>query len=55
MSGVAASETDPSPNRRPCGVGVVGPADAAQQVRRTSLEREARDGESPVVEDEPVS
>ena len=55
MSGVAASETDPSPNRCPCGVGVVGPADAAQQVRRTSLEREARDGESPVVEDEPVS
>src|SRR5215208_955168 len=49
MSGVAASETDPSPNRGPCGLGVVGPADAAQQVRRTSLEREARDGESPVV------
>jgi hypothetical protein len=29
MSGVAASETDPSPNRSPCGIGVVGPADAA--------------------------
>jgi hypothetical protein len=28
MSGVAASETDPSPNRGPCGLGVVGPADA---------------------------
>ena len=28
MSGVAASETDPSPNRAPCGRGVVGPADA---------------------------
>ena len=33
MSGVAASETDPSPNRSPCGTGVVGPADAAWQVR----------------------
>jgi hypothetical protein len=33
MSGVAASETDPSPNRGPCGLGVVGPADAAWQVR----------------------
>ena len=54
MSGVAASETDPSPNRGPCGFGVVGPADAAQQVRRTSLEREARDGESPVAECEPL-
>ena len=29
MSGVAASETDPSPNRSPCGIGVVGPADAS--------------------------
>jgi hypothetical protein len=29
MSGVAASETDPSPNRAPCGCGVVGPTDAA--------------------------
>src|SRR5215208_3313779 len=28
MSGVAASETDPSPNRGPCGLGVVGPAHA---------------------------
>src|SRR3954469_9463970 len=28
MSGVAASETDPSPNRSLYGVGVVGPADA---------------------------
>ena len=32
MSGVAASETDPSPNRGPCGLGVVGPADAGQHV-----------------------
>ena len=31
MSGVAASETDPSPNRAPCGRGVVGPADADRQ------------------------
>jgi hypothetical protein len=28
MSGVAASETDRSPNRGPCGPGVVGPAHA---------------------------
>ena len=33
MSGVAASETDPSPNRSPCGTGVVGPADAGQRAR----------------------
>ena len=33
MSGVAASETDPSPNRAPCGRGVVGPADATGQAR----------------------
>ena len=33
MSGVAASETDPSPNRAPCGRGVVGPADATWQAR----------------------
>ena len=33
MSGVAASETDPSPNRAPCGRGVVGPADAIRQAR----------------------
>ena len=33
MSGVAASETDPSPNRAPCGCGVVGPADATWQAR----------------------
>ena len=32
MSGVAASETDPSPNRSPCGTGVVGPADASVHV-----------------------
>ena len=52
MSGVAASETDPSPNRGPCGLGVVGPADAGTHVMRTLLERRARDGESPVAESE---
>ena len=52
MSGVAASETDPSPNRSPCGAGVVGPADARVRASRTPLERGARDGESPVDEGE---
>ena len=52
MSGVAASETDPSPNRSPCGAGVVGPADASGQASRTLLERRARDGESPVDQSE---
>ena len=33
MSGVAASETDPSPNRCLYGIGVVGPADATWQAR----------------------
>src|SRR4030081_4033280 len=33
MSGVAASETEPSPKRAPCGCGVVGPADAMWQAR----------------------
>ena len=32
MSGVAASETDPSPNRCLYGIGVVGPADATLHV-----------------------
>ena len=31
MPGVAASETESSPNRGPCGLGVVGPADANRQ------------------------
>ena len=55
MSGVAASETDPSPNRSPCGTGVVGPADASVHVTRTPLERGARDGESPVAESETLA
>ena len=33
MSGVAASETDPSPNRSLDGTGVVGPADAGERAR----------------------
>jgi hypothetical protein len=55
MSGVAASETDPSPNRGPCGLGVVGPADASARAMRTALERAARDGESPVAESETLA
>ena len=50
MSGVAASETDPSPNRAPCGRGVVGPTDATCDGRRSPLERGAIDGDSPVAE-----
>ena len=52
MSGVAASETDPSPNRGPCGLGVVGPADGPREASRSPLERGATDGESPVGGDE---
>src|SRR4051812_17148729 len=52
MSGVAASETDLGPNRAPCGLGVVGPTDALGEVSGSPLERGARDGESPVGDDE---
>ena len=55
LSGVAASETDPSPNRGPCGLGVVGPADAGQRANRSPLEWGARDGESPVAESETLA
>ena len=55
MSGVAASETDPSPNRGPRGLGVVGPADAIRHATRSPLERGARDGESPVEDSQHVS
>ena len=48
MSVVAASEPDPSLNRGPLGLGVVGPTDAYGDGSRSSLERDARDGESPV-------
>src|SRR2546423_11432681 len=47
MSGVAASGSDPSPNRSPWGTGVVGPADAGRHASRSPLERGARDGQSP--------
>ncbi len=32
---VAASERGPSPNRSPCGIGVVGPTDGGRDVMRT--------------------
>ena len=48
MSGVAASETDPSPNRSLYGIGVVGATDGTGEASGSPLERGARDGESPV-------
>ena len=45
---VAASETGPSPNRAPCGRGVVGPTDGRTDGRGSRLERRTREGESPV-------
>ena len=48
MPGVAASETGPSLNRSPCGIGVVGPTDALDDGSGSPLERGARDGDSPV-------
>ena len=50
MPEVAASETGRSPNRAPCGRGVVGPTDGTTAERGSRLERRARDGESPVAE-----
>src|SRR5215207_6651666 len=41
-----------SPNRGLHGPGVVGPADAGREVSRSPLERGARDGESPVGDDD---
>ncbi len=52
MPQVAASERGPSPNRPPCGVGVVGPADGPREATRSPLGWGARDGESPVAESE---
>jgi hypothetical protein len=52
MPEVAASETGRSPNQSPCGFGVVGPTDALGEVSGSPLERGARDGESPVGDDE---
>ena len=52
MPQVAASERGPSPNRGPCGRGVVGPTDAWSEANRSPLEWGARDGDSPVGEGE---
>ena len=52
MPQVAASERGQSLNRRPCDGGVVGPTDGLREVSRSPLERGARDGESPVGEDD---
>ena len=50
MPEVAASETGRSPNRAPCGRGVVGPTDGAYDASGSPLEQGAREGESPVDE-----
>jgi hypothetical protein len=52
MPEVAASETGRSPNPAPCGRGVVGPTDALGEVSGSPLEQGARDGESPVGDDD---
>src|SRR4051812_43470891 len=51
---VAASERVPSPNRSPCGIGVVGATDARTEAKRSPLGWGARDGESPVADGEGV-
>ena len=48
MPEVAASETGRSPNRAPCGRGVVGPTDGVADASGSPLEQGAREGESPV-------
>ena len=48
----SGERTGRSPNRHPCGAGVVGPADGTIEVSRSPLGWGARDGESPVGEDE---
>jgi hypothetical protein len=52
MPQVAASERGLGLNRRPCDGGVVGPTEGLSEVSRSPLERGARDGESPVGEDD---
>ena len=52
MPEVAASETGLRPNPAPCGRGVVGPTDAVSEASGSPLERGARDGESPVGDDD---
>src|SRR5687767_5595488 len=49
---VVASERGGAQTDLPWGIGVVGPTDARAEVNRSPLERGARDGESPVGEDE---
>jgi hypothetical protein len=49
---VVASERGGAQTRSPWGSGVVGPTDARAEVSRSPLERGARDGESPVGEDD---
>src|SRR3546814_14284414 len=44
----SGERTGQSPNRAPCGHGVVGPTDAWESASGSPLERGARDGESPV-------
>ena len=48
----SGERTGRSPNRRPCAGGVVGPTDGTVEVSRSPLGWGARDGESPVGEDE---
>ena len=52
MPGVAASETGPAQTAPLRGGGVVGPTDGQREVSRSGLERPARDGDSPVDDDE---
>ena len=52
MPVVAASEPGRAQTGALWGGGVVGPTDALDQVRRSPLEWGARDGDSPVVDDE---
>jgi hypothetical protein len=50
----SGERTGYSPNRGPCGRGVVGPTYAYGEANRSPLERGAKDGDSPVGEsDEP--
>ena len=48
----SGERTGRSPNRHPCGVGVVGPTDGQVEASRSPLGRGAEDGESPVGEGE---
>ena len=50
----SGERTGRSPNRHPCGAGVVGPTDGTCEASRSPLGWGARDGESPVGEGEVV-